>query len=670
MAANNCPSVWTASQASQYSQPSFVSTSSSIDSFPSQIVGEEHDTFIPTPAEIGQIFHDGIKTWSLFLTRAEAIPTGLWPVKILDPYITLFDVPCLPAKMHNGMHLHGSPRWHLPRPDCVETTEPGDCDSSIFNGPRVTFFLRFDDPIQCGIYPDTSTILSGSLPGIAQSHAVLTLCWSYILSVRLFEMQGRQVRYSKHRIVPKSRCHGPAIYLDGASPALIRWLCAVLCCKTGWMADDKFFPPWAACLATNPDLVTTSRAPTKDLAAPSSSEATRLLLELCQLFDLNTDPSGEKLTALPPCRAGFLAALMFPFYRFRTMTPQFPQPDMRPAGNNKNRKAHDRRTVLLYLRDIRYFMSLSIHPPSLGSILWSALWQPDIDCNLVSPWLASFINVLDKIVNDGKLEIRVKVLALRRPRVGIWWLALFLLGDLEIIHWFRRYAETLMEKRASATLSAPDPVVSAWTGSKQSFLDYNKTKQYKGPSDLVSREDLLRCRLVFSSQNRYFASLSWRPFGHTEMRNVELELWPYLESDYTCVYDSFAWYQDGKLLHVSRGFRSETGRHVKCVPDDLERRRSETNCRHDIKLEPSRVATLDMLSRAMYDATCVRHWANTALPATSRQHWWLRHWAGLDSWEISIKVNHEAYNAAAARPPSRFLLDWIRRQTQDSQSNV
>ncbi|OAA46808.1 hypothetical protein NOR_02444 [Metarhizium rileyi] len=364
--------------------------------------------------------------------------------------------------------------------------------------------------------------------------------------------------------------------------------------------------------------------------------------------------------------AAFLAALMLPFYRFMGLTPQFPHPKMYPV-NNKNLSSTKKPGVLGYLRDIRYFMTLSMHPPSLGSVLWSVFWQPDIDCNLVSPWLASFIDVLDQTINSGNLEILLKVLAFRRPRVAVWWLALFLLGDLSVLHWFRRYAETQMEKRASGSLSSPDPMVSAWSGAKQSFLDYEKTKQYTGPEDLVSTEDLLRCKLVFKLQDRSFSALSWRPFGHIKMQNVEPELWPYLQSDYSCTYHSFAWYENGNLLSTSLGFRSETGRDVKHVPDDVARRRSEVSChkgcQHDIKLEPSRVTTLKMLSLLVHDITGDRNWANTGLPLTCLQHRWLRDWQGLDYVDTSVDGEQDT---TINKPPSPFLMEWIHCQAKRS----
>lgn len=119
-----------------------------------------------------------------------------------------------------------------------------------------------------------------------------------------------------------------------------------------------------------------------------------------------------------------------------------------------------------YLDDIRYFMTLSIYPPSIGTILWSIFWQPDVDCNLVSPWLASFLDTLEPTIKQKQVEVIVKVFLSRRPRIAIWWVALFLLGDLTILDWIQRYAVKMEEKYGSGSLSPLDPMVSAWTGSK------------------------------------------------------------------------------------------------------------------------------------------------------------------------------------------------------------
>lgn len=85
-------------------------------------------------------------------------------------------------------------------------------------------------------------------------------------------------------------------------------------------------------------------------------------------------------------------------------------------------------------------------------------------------------------------------------------------------------------------------MVSTWTGSKQSFVDFDNDSINLQPSDLVLKANLLRCRFDAKLQDLASTTLSWRPFGHVEKSMVEFELWPQLEIKYTRKYDKFVWY--------------------------------------------------------------------------------------------------------------------------------
>lgn len=111
-------------------------------------------------------------------------------------------------------------------------------------------------------------------------------------------------------------------------------------------------------------------------------------------------------------------------------------------------------------------------------------------------------------------------------------------------------------------------MVSAWTGSKQSFLDLDKDSLYLEEADLVSRADLIQCSFNFKLQDSAATTSSWRPFGHIEKRLIEFELWPQLETNYPRKYYSLTWYL-GKRPVSDKGFRIHTGRDVKDMPDDL-----------------------------------------------------------------------------------------------------
>ncbi|EEU47265.1 uncharacterized protein NECHADRAFT_77536 [Fusarium vanettenii 77-13-4] len=646
--ADSAPSVWSGSTTTTYD-------SSSEDSLANKQgaprLTDEEDPLIPNPADVHRTFCDGKATWNAFLDEASRIPSGLWPVDALDPYITLVDVPSLPEHLPRSAFLYGRPCWELPL-DIGGTVHEQHPDSNValVHGYRAGFRLGVDKPLRCHIRPDIESRDLGIGSETTNSLGVLVMCWSYILSVRLLEMQGR----------PRQRGSAVDLDLEGASPSLIRWLCAILSPKMGWRAMDLGkLPPWATYFNTGikisiraSDSVTDMRLP------PTSSEATELLIELCRLFNLGADSTGDSsLQPMPLHEASFMAALVIPFYTFMRLQPRLPRPHLTGPQKNGTFSCSHEQSIRGYLSDMRYFMALSAYPPSIGTIIWSILWQPDVDCNLVGPWLAAVLDTLEPALIQEQLELIAKVFISRRPRVAIWWVALFLLGDPTLLNWIQRYTMTMEEKYGSGSLSPPDPMVSAWTGSKQSFMDLDKDSLYTEPSDQVSRADLLRCRFDLKLQDSASATLAWRPFGYVQKGRVELELWPQLETKYTRKYHSFTWYIRKKAIS-DKGFRACTGRMMSSMPDNLEMRTSAENVERDhqaISVRPSKKSTLKMMSFLVEDAAGGRNWANADMPGKLEQHRWLRDWEGLYSMDEEIVEPDET----PTKPASWFLEEWI-----------
>ncbi|KAF4979446.1 hypothetical protein FDECE_18054 [Fusarium decemcellulare] len=665
MANNDSRSAWSGSTISTSVSSSDRSSSSSTHAWPL----DKDDTLIPSPPDVHRTFCDGKATWEAFLDQANRIPPGLWPADALDPYITLADVPSLPEQLPRRDWLYGRPCWELPLDiggtACEDHGHHGN--AARIHGRRVSFRLQIKDPIRCHVCLDAASCALGVGSETTSSLAILVMCWSYILSVRLLEMQGRQVRYNMDRLWPDTpqRQSGHVVDLDleGASPSLIRWLCAILSPTMGWRAKDQGrLPPWATSFTTDVKLGIKASVPAVEIRLPpNSSEATELLIELCRLFNLGADATeASRLEPMPPYKASFLATLVLPFYSFTNLQPRLPPPHLtRPQRKGTFSSSHEQ-SIRGYLDDMRYFMTLSIYPPSIGSILWSILWQPDVACNLVSPWLASVLDTLEPAIKQKRVDILVKVFLSRRPRIAIWWVALFLLGDLAILDWIRRYAVKMEEEYGSGSLSPPDPMVSAWTGSKQSFLDLDKDSLYMEPSDSVSRADLLRCRFDLKLQDSASSNLSWRPFGYIQKGWVELELWPQLETKYSRKYHSFTWYLDKKQPISDKGFRVCTRQSARNVPDNLGTRTSTAESpernHQAINVRPSKESTRRMMSFLVEDTVGSRDWANAGLPRKCEQLPWLRDWEGVGNVDEAVGPDDES----ATKSPSWFLEEWIK----------
>jgi hypothetical protein len=98
------------------------------------------------------------------------------------------------------------------------------------------------------------------------------------------------------------------------------------------------------------------------------------------------------------------------------------------------------------MNDLPYFMTLSISPASMGSIIWSIFWEPGIECNLVSAWFGSTLEVIRPITETNNREILSRIFAFRREGVGLLWHAIFDLGDLKILDMIVSYLESHEER--------------------------------------------------------------------------------------------------------------------------------------------------------------------------------------------------------------------------------
>ena len=644
---------------SSSSASSASSASSSSSPVSDRLIGVDDgddNPLIPTSAAIERVFRDGRATWTAFLKRANSLPAHAFPAGLGDPSVMLKDVPALPAHLPRHGHIAGRPLWHVPDPEHEGDGAVQGLDLQYLHGRRVYFSVSSLRPVECHVYSHPP-LPGHELLSAQRGLSILTMCWSYILSVRLLELQRRKPVYSQHCLLPvTAKAFKPSageMLLDlgaSASPKLLKWLCAIISPRPGWTADGGGFPPWAAFCTGQVRFVVAAAdgpagSPFPGESSPNSAEATELLIEFCAIYGLlepehqpdDHQPGhqpDDHPPELSPVTTAFFAALMLPFYRFGGLRPQFPNPILKrcSAGMVKGATREPTR-IRQYAADLRYYMTLSMNTKCLGSALWSMFWQPDIETNLVSPWLSSISRVLKPVLESRNLGQLAKVFACRRPRIASWWLGIFLLGDFTILDRIACYLETLEERWDFGSMSLPDSTVAAWTGSPQSFLDDESSSPYTHPNEPISRSDVLRHRYNFRLQDDSCRALSWRPFGHVARELVEPDLWPWLERGHVREYVHWVWWvktSKGLVQDVQLGFRKDTGRFVPGVPDHLGtlRGRGRISANEAIRLGPSRDATLRMLNFCMQD---VRGGRDTCLLGVSvtKSHPWLKYWAGV-----------------------------------------
>jgi len=274
-------------------------------------------------------------------------------------------------------------------------------------------------------------------------------------------------------------------------------------------------------------------------------------------------------------------------------------------------------------------MTISASAQSVGSIIWSIFWHPDIECNLVSPWVASILSAIKPALEIGDLLNLAKIFAVRRPRVALWWMGICLLGDRVIIDRITRYLRTLAEREAFTSSSSPDTAVAAWVGSPHSFLDTNTSCTYPSEKDQVPRDDLLRRRHLFMIQQATVDLMSWKAFGQISKEDTEVGIWPWLECSYYRDYVHWVWWvrdSDGhRVQDIQRGFLRDTGRHAEGISDNVDllfpADQEDESPEVKIEVQPSHISTLTMLMYCGCDMHYNSRLSVLAMPGVEKHSW-------------------------------------------------
>jgi hypothetical protein len=153
---------------------------------PDFLTGETGDALEPCQREIIQVYHNSLGAWQVLLQTAEKLGNTNFPPCIPNIQIMLQGVPALPNIIAEKWHLMGQALWSI----SGTTTGIEQKESRPKPGPWKNFRLAYEEPLSC-------------LPKSRESQEMqprgcllLVFCWSYILSVRLLELQKRQVSYT------------------------------------------------------------------------------------------------------------------------------------------------------------------------------------------------------------------------------------------------------------------------------------------------------------------------------------------------------------------------------------------------------------------------------------------------------------------------------------------
>ncbi|CZT01519.1 uncharacterized protein RCO7_02107 [Rhynchosporium graminicola] len=436
------------------------------------LVGFENDPLIPSTEQINHTFLRTQKIWERYLACANSLPSGCVAAAVLKPAVLLHQIPRLPRHLPRKRSITGESVWHVPNPELLPSSDAEEWDPDHVHGVKKTFLLSVSTPTEFRISVQPSFRLNDTQ---SNGIAILVPLWSYIFTVRFLEMQNRSIWYSSNQLIPilvkryRPQPDDIVIHLGTASRDLIRWLCAILAPDLGWSITGRL-PPWTAHYHNETKFVVTVDAPftfgDHDVP-PSSHTAANILIEFCTLFGFESPVDGENsCLSFQQVTVAFLAALILPFYNALDLKPQLPLPRL---ISNHGTSSESLQFVQDYVNDLPYYMTLSIHPGSVGSAIWSMFWEPGINCNIVSAWFVAIQEVLRPTIKAGDMDILARVFITRRMQAALLWLGVLVMGDTTILTMLVSYLETHQERENFGSWSGPDIDVAAWTGSKQSF---------------------------------------------------------------------------------------------------------------------------------------------------------------------------------------------------------
>ncbi|KAK4459846.1 hypothetical protein QBC42DRAFT_207154 [Cladorrhinum samala] len=499
--------------------------------------------------EFRKIYEQSLTTWSRLHHTAIADPR--LPPSHLDIFSAFSQHPAFPQDLElkntkYTKYATGRSVWRSTNPECEHPLPPWN--------QQVQISVASKRPVSLSVRP---TDAEPEIPwdswferGKDQNYlAVLILAWAYILSARWAEImpQGHDASLvytdsEAHRVEspdapPLAPHYGndrqqPSLTIDITDvddPAEARFWAAVLAPDQGWKAtissgqdsDDAgpLFSPWSLrimqqrpqgrwfILQTNPNIQSEAAA----LSPASFSDALEFLEKFCCRRGI-ADQS----------RAALAAVLLFPSLKdsgdhhlqlpaltssARLDYPTFTSPcDFQHTYSQANPESLDR------------LIALSCHVQGIRPMLLSSFYDPEIECNAVSPWLQGALAAIDDVVvsQDDPL-ILGRMLMDRQPKIAPLWLGVTVLG----------LGPKLLVEATSYGMIPVNLDSAAWSGTVQSFIQLPVSDPPLVAGGLIARAD--ECRFLFlarseRSNNDRVPVCQWKPFGRTPAEHADIDV--------------------------------------------------------------------------------------------------------------------------------------------------
>ncbi|KAI0470086.1 hypothetical protein GGR56DRAFT_660999 [Xylariaceae sp. FL0804] len=373
---------------------------------------------------------------------------------------------------------------------------------------------------------------------------LLVLAWTYILSARWAEIMPvsctpayteDQAAYSNSMSKRENKQSVISIHIGNATPEEARWWAAVLAPCRGWQAQmtleqDISLSPWSIRLQQSSSgffLLHAHDVLPSNHPAASFSDASTYLDNFCMRHNI-----------MDQSHAALASVLLLPFMsRFHTL--RLPAPSIGAWGNATGLRIariggalhHD------WIREDHYIdklLTLSCNTRGIRSMLLSPFFEPNIECNAVTPWLQGSLAAIEQLAGHDPYIIG-RMCMERAPKVAFLWLGALVLG----------IQERLLQDVRSGQIPIDLPSA-VWSGTVQSFIQQPVSHPLATDGN-VSRAD--ECRLLYLSQSGHHARMpfcQWKPFGATPFEDVDIEVRAHNDCEaHQLQYRGFLWACEG-----------------------------------------------------------------------------------------------------------------------------
>ncbi|CAG8195468.1 unnamed protein product [Penicillium salamii] len=544
----------------------------------------EGDVAQPNQKELDEALAKSREYWSILASAANAQRDhGILP-NFTDPRNSLRRVPKFQARPKKvftrgrNLAMEASSIWKV--------SNHGDCDGLKPEVSRRAFMnLAVDKSVSVELDGQAFNTWIGTTDEARANVnyiGILTLGWSYILSARLIELRGKgaTLQYTESQAQYNDECTpgcSTTFSLDvgKVDDDVARWWSAILAPGEGWKAlvthnSRDFVSPWSVSRDCARPFSIKHEMPASDsvFVPLSSQRAFEVLSGFSTLHGLGSQFPISLATALA-----------LPVHRYFGWTAHLPTPRLEEHKETLGSSSQSLPRVWQEcLSDIEYYMSLSCDPERMFSTLCGPFWEPEVPCNLVSPWLHPALNEvitsslpvathdqkddfvpgarekeLSELLSARDQEVFALLCAIRRPSIGALCIGAVISG-----------LGPRIVRRVENGHPPLDQHAFAWTGSPQCFHDFSGVGPYRSDgSDFIARQDVWRLLHLPKTDpdDVYFHARPfgcWAPCGKSPIVNCDLQVASHFDCPrHEFYYDRWRWNLEDGSSFDDYGFSRE-----------------------------------------------------------------------------------------------------------------